>query len=147
MMRAVEAFPLAKPKVISDNGPQFIAKDFKEFIRVAGMQHVRTSPNYPQANGKLERWHATVKGEAIRPGTPLSLEDARRIVGKFVTHYNDVRLHSSIGYVPPRARLEGRDGGITAARDERLAEAREARRIARQRLRQPPADEAQEATT
>jgi putative transposase len=40
---------------ISDNGPQFIAKDFKEFIRISGMTHVRTSPYYPQANGKIER--------------------------------------------------------------------------------------------
>jgi len=42
--------------MISDNGPQFIAKDFKEFIRVTGITHVRTSPYYPQSNGKLERW-------------------------------------------------------------------------------------------
>jgi transposase InsO family protein len=50
--------------VISDNGPQFIAKDFKEFIRLTGMTHVRTSPYYPQSNGKLERYHKTIKGDA-----------------------------------------------------------------------------------
>lgn len=135
LQRGVEAFPEARPKIISDNGPQFIAKDFKEFVRIAGMQHVRTSPYYPQSNGKLERWHASVKGEAIRPATPLSLDDARRVVDRFVGHYNDVRLHSGIGYVAPRARLEGRDKAITAARDEKLAAAREARRVARQRAR------------
>ena len=54
--------------------PQFIAKDFKEFIRISGMTHVRTSPHYPQSNGKIERWHKSLKGECIRPGTPLSLE-------------------------------------------------------------------------
>lgn len=53
--RAKEAFPDAKPRIISDNGPQFIAKDFKQFIRISGMTHVRTSPYYPQSNGKLER--------------------------------------------------------------------------------------------
>ena len=51
-----------------DNGPQFIAKDFKEFIRVSGMTHVRTSPYYPQSNGKLERWHKSLKSECIRAG-------------------------------------------------------------------------------
>jgi transposase InsO family protein len=56
------------PRLISDNGPQFVAKDFKEFIRVAGMSHVRTSPHYPQSNGKLERWHRTLKGDCIRVG-------------------------------------------------------------------------------
>lgn len=55
--RAKEKFPEARPRIISDNGPQFIAKDFKEFIRVSGMTHVRTSPYYPQSNGKLERWN------------------------------------------------------------------------------------------
>jgi putative transposase len=44
-----------KPRIISDNGPQFIARDFKEFIRISGMTHVRTSPYYPQSNGKIER--------------------------------------------------------------------------------------------
>jgi transposase InsO family protein len=138
LQRARERFPDARPTIISDNGPQFIAKDFKEFVRVAGMQHVRTSPYYPQSNGKLERWHASLKGEAIRPGTPLSLDDARRVTAKFVAHYNDVRLHSAIGYVPPRARLEGRDTAITEARDTKLGAAREARAVARQRLRAVP---------
>jgi putative transposase len=77
---ATELYPEARPRIISDNGPQFIAKDFKEFIRISGMTHVRTSPFYPQSNGKIERWHKSLKGECIRPGTPLSLDDARRLV-------------------------------------------------------------------
>jgi len=55
LQRAREKYPEAKPRIISDNGPQFLARDFKEFIRMAGMTHVRTSPSYPQSNGKLER--------------------------------------------------------------------------------------------
>ena len=55
--RAKEKYPGAKPRIISDNGPQFIARDYKEFIRISGMTHVRTSPFYPQSNGKIERWH------------------------------------------------------------------------------------------
>jgi len=47
MQRALEMFPGVAPRIISDNGPQFIAKDFKEFIRISGMKHVRTSPYYP----------------------------------------------------------------------------------------------------
>ena len=54
IQRARERFPDARPRIISDNGPQFIAKDFKEFIRICGMTHVRTSPYYPQSNGKIE---------------------------------------------------------------------------------------------
>ena len=132
IQRAREAFPGETPRIITDNGPQFIAKDFKEFIRIAGMTHVRTSPYYPQSNGKIERWHKTLKGESIRVTVPLSLDDARRLVGDFVTHYNTVRLHSAIGYVTPKDRLEGRHKDIADQRDRRLAEARERRRLARQ---------------
>ena len=119
--------PTKRPRIISDNGSQFMAKDFKEFIRLCGMTHVRTSPYYPQSNGKLERWHGTLKGECLRPGTPLSLEDARRLVSQFVEHYNQVRLHSAIGYVAPADKLAGREQAIFAARDRKLAAARERR--------------------
>ena len=57
LQRAREKHPDARPRIISDNGPQFIAGEFKEFIRLCGMTHVRTSPYYPQSNGKIERWH------------------------------------------------------------------------------------------
>src|SRR5262249_24062683 len=123
----------------SDNGPQFIAKDFKEFIRVCGMTHVKTSPYYPQSNGKIERWHKTLKGDCIRVLTPLSLEDARRIVADYVLHYNTVRLHSALGYVTPLDKLTGRDPEIFTARDRKLAEARERRRQQRQTARAEPA--------
>lgn len=128
LQRAREKFPQARPQIISDNGPQFVAKDFKEFLRQWQTTHVLTSPHYPQSNGKLERYHRTLKEQAIRPKTPLTLEDARRVVGEFVEHYNTVRLHSALGYVTPQDRLEGRHTEIYATRDRKLEEAREARR-------------------
>jgi transposase InsO family protein len=136
VQRAREKFPGVTPRVISDNGPQFIAKDFKEFIRVCGMTHVQTSPHYPQSNGKIERWHRTLKGDCIRMLTPLSLEDARRIVADFVEHYNTVRLHSALGYVTPQDKLDGREQDIFAARDRKLEAARERRKANRQAARQ-----------
>ena len=131
--RAKERYPEAKPRIISDNGPQFIAKDFKEFIRISGMTHVRTSPFYPQSNGKLERWHKSLKRECIRPGTPLTPEDARRLIQRYVDHYNTVRLHSAIGYVTPQDMLDGRQAEIHAARDQKLEEARRQRQLRRQK--------------
>jgi transposase InsO family protein len=141
LQRAREAWPGVTPRVITDNGPQFVAKDFKEFIRIAGMTHVKTSPYYPQSNGKIERWHKTLKGDCIRVQVPLSLDDARRLVADFVQHYNQLRLHSAIGYVTPQDKLLGRDKPIQAERDRKLAEARERRRCLRQAQRcqpQPP---------
>ena len=132
LQRAREAFPETHPRIISDNGPQFIARDFREFIRLSGMTHVRTSPFYPQSNGKQERWHATLKRECIRPGTPLSVEDARRIVADFVAYYNERRLHSAIGYITPKDKLAGRAEAILAEREVKLAAARQARKNRRQ---------------
>jgi len=127
-----ELYEEARPRIISDNGPQVLAKDFKEFIRISGMTHVRTSPYYPQSNGKLERWHKSLKSECIRPGTPLSPEDARRLIQRYVDHYNQVRLHSAIGFVTPADMLAGRQAEIHAARDRKLEAARAHRQLRRQ---------------
>lgn len=136
IQRAKEKFPDARPRIISDNGPQFIARDFKEFIRLSGMTHVKTSPFYPQSNGKLERFHKTIKKECIRPMTPLSLDDARRIVADYIEYYNNVRLHSAIGYIAPADKLNGNDKEIFKERDQKLEAAREQRRIKRQQAHQ-----------
>lgn len=134
VQRCLERYPGVSPRVISDNGPQFIAKEFKVFIREAGMTHVRTSPFYPQSNGKIERFHKTLKHECIRPKTPLSLEDAQQAVAQFVQHYNHVRLHSSLGYVTPAAMLAGKQKEIQNKRDLKLEAARELRKQRREVL-------------
>jgi len=131
LQRAREAFPGERPRIISDNGPQFVARDFKEFIRLSGMTHVRTSPYYPQSNGKIERWHGTLKRDCLRPSVPLSIDEARVLVGRFVAHYNHARLHSAIGYVTPADKLAGCEQVIFAARDRKLAAARERRAVTR----------------
>src|SRR5262249_19680929 len=84
LQRAREQYPGAPPRIISGNRPPFIGRDFKEFIAICGMTHVKASPYYPQSNGKIERWFKTLKGECLRTTTPLSVEDARRLVAEFV---------------------------------------------------------------
>jgi transposase InsO family protein len=121
--------PGCTARIISDNVPQFIAKDFKEFIRISGMTHVRTSPYYSQSNGKIERWHKSLKGECIRPGSPLSLDDAQRLVSGSMGHYNNV---SATGYITPKDMLAGRQQEIHAERDRKLEAARKQRQIRRQ---------------
>lgn len=128
LQRAREKVPGARPRIISDNGPQFVARDFKVFIREAGMTHVRTSPYYPQSNGKIEAWHKTLKVETIRPESPETKEEAELLVERHVTDYNHVRLHSGIGWITPADKLAGREEAIWAERDRRLEAAREARR-------------------
>ncbi|MEI7987263.1 MAG: DDE-type integrase/transposase/recombinase [Armatimonadota bacterium] len=129
--RALEKHPGVHPRIISDNGPQFIAKDFKEFIRVYNLTHVRTSPYYPQSNGKLERWHGSLKQECIRPSCPATKEEAEKRVTRYVLHYNSVRLHSAIGYVTPADCLAGLSQVIGEERDRKLEEARQRRQVKR----------------
>src|SRR5690606_9182381 len=121
-----------KPKLISDNGPQFISKDFKDSIRAAGMTHVHTSPYHPQSNGKQERMQGTIKKECIREKCPRTVEEAERWLGEYIERYNKKRLHSSIGYVTPLDMLEGRQKEIHQARDQKLEAARDRRRQNRQ---------------
>ena len=104
-----------------------------------------------QTNGKKERWFGTLKRECIRPGTPLSLEDARRLVADFVEHYNTVRLHSAIGYVTPADKLLGLETVVHIQRDHKLEEARQRRQEMRQAARgncEPPrlADQSTDGT-
>ena len=137
VQQARERYPDARPRIISDQGSQFKSREFKSFITLWQASHVMTSPYYPQSNGKLERFHRTLKEQAIRPKTPLTLDDAKRITGDFIDYYNTQRLHSAIGYITPADRLAGRQNEIHAARDKKLEAARERRRIARQILTQP----------
>ena len=139
LQRAKEKFPDARPRIISDNGPQFIARDFKAFIRLSGMTHVRTAPYYPQSNGKIEAWHKTLKTTTIGPNAPASVGDARRLVASFVSYYNKQRLHSATGYIAPADKLVGREHAIWNRRDEKLEAARELRRRRRAQLRGTPA--------
>ena len=135
--RAKEFYPGTHARVISDNGPQFIAKDFKEFIRISGMSHVRISAGYPQSNGKIERWHKTLKADAIRPAQPSTLDEARRVVARFVEHYNRIRLHSAIGYIAPLDFMAGKAEAIWSERYRKLESARDRRR--QRRLEKVPA--------
>lgn len=127
IQRALEKNPDAKGVVISDNGPQFISKDFNEFIRENELTHVTTSVYYPQSNGKLERFHGTIKREEIRANAYLDIEDARRRVERYIRYYNEKRLHSSIYYLTPEEVFEGKMEARLAERQRKLDEAQKRR--------------------
>lgn len=124
LQRTREMYPGHAPRIISDNGPQFISRDFREFIRICGMTHVRTSPYYPQSNGKLERLNKTLKVTTIRPGMPDTPDAARKLVERFALDYNHHRLHSAIGFVTPAMKLAGNEQQVWDARDRKLEAAR-----------------------
>ena len=127
IQRAKEKYPHARPRIISDNGSQFICRDFKEFIRKSGFTHVRTSVGYPQSNGKQERFHGTLKREAIRCQSYTDLEDARKQIAEYIEYYNTKRLHSAIYYLTPEDVLLGRTKARLKERQEKLDASREIR--------------------
>lgn len=130
--RALKVFPGVRPRIISDNGTQFIAKDFTEFMRLKGLQHVRTSIAHPQSNGKLERFHATISAECLRSKSFLDLEDARRRIAEYIAYYNTKRLHSAIYYLTPQDVLDGRTLDRLHEREQKLEHAERLRRLMRQ---------------
>ena len=99
---------------------------------------MRTSPFYPQSNGKIERFHQSLKRECIRPKTPVSVNDARNVVSSYVDHYNNQRLHGAIGYIAPIDKLQGRAQEIFDERERKLHQARQ-RRKARLNSQRTPA--------
>lgn len=127
IQKALEKYPDERPRLISDNGPQFISKDFGEYLRSSGLQHVRTSIAYPQANGKVERYHRTVHEECLRNTSFITLDDARNQIFKYIEKYNKERLHSSLFYLTPEDYLLGKVDDRLAEREKKLKEALENR--------------------
>ncbi len=124
-------------RISSDNGPPFIANDFKVFERLTGLSHVRTSPNYPQCNCKLERFHCILKDRCIRPNCPATYkEEAQKRVTLFIEPYNNVRMHSAISYITPADKLVGLKTKICAGRDRKLNKPRSRWERARKTQRQ-----------
>lgn len=122
LQRTHELYADAKPKLITDNGSQFISNQFKGFLADKGFTHVRTSTNYPQANGKIERQFRTIK-EELRAKSILSCEDMEQQIQEIIDEYNFRRYHSALGYVAPMDVVLGRDPNIKLQRRRKLDEA------------------------
>lgn len=120
IQRAKDKYPEAKPRIITDNGSQFISKEFKYFISQIEATHVRTSVNYPQSNGKIERFHKTISSECLRVKTAYSLERQKEIIREYIEYYNNERLHSSIFYLTPSDILFKRDTEKLEIREKKL---------------------------
>ena len=80
---------------------------------------MRTSPNYPQSNGKVERFHGTIKKECIRKKVLLDQDHAKIIIGSYITFYNNQRLHSANAYIAHADQLAGRDNIIHEDKEEK----------------------------
>jgi transposase InsO family protein len=106
-----------RPRLLSDNGSSYIAGDLADWLGGKGIVHVRGAPNHPQTQGKIERWHQTLKNRVLLENyfLPGQLEAA---VAAFVEHYNNHRYHESLGNLAPADVYFGRGPAILEAREK-----------------------------
>jgi transposase InsO family protein len=119
---------LHKPRLLSDNGPSYIATELAEWIDANGMSHVRGAPLHPQTQGKIERWHQTLKNRILLENYFLP-GDLERQIEAFVEHYNHRRHHESFGNVTPADAYFGRASAIIEQRERIKQKTIEYRRL------------------
>ena len=117
-----------RPRLLSDNGSSYISGDLAKWLEEQRMDHVRGAPNHPQTQGKIERWHQTLKNRILLENhyLPGALEQA---IGDFIEHYNNQRYHESLGNLTPADVYCGRAETILARRKEIKAKTIRKRRL------------------
>lgn len=104
-----------RPRLLSDNGAPYVAGDLATWLEDKGMEHVRGAPYHPQTQGKIERWHQTLKNRMLLDNYYLP-GDLERQIDAFVVHYNHIRYHESIDNLTPADVYFGRAETILAER-------------------------------
>jgi len=112
-----QATVLHKPRLLSDNGSSYVAGDLANWLEEKGMDHVRGAPHHPQTQGKIERWHQTMKNRVLLEHYYLP-GDLERQIGAFVDYYNHRRYHESLKNVTPADVYFGRSEAILREREK-----------------------------
>jgi transposase InsO family protein len=105
-----------RPRLLSDNGPCYIAGDLATWLSDQGIPHTRGSPGHPQTQGKIERWHQTLKNRILLENDFLP-GDLEAQIDAFVDHYNQRRYHESLGNLTPADVYFGRGQTILLERE------------------------------
>lgn len=127
VQKAMDKFPGVKPRIITDNGAQYISKEFKQFIKQAELEQITTSVKYPQSNGKIERFHRSINQECLRIISPVNFDEYKIYVEDYVNFYNTKRLHASLSYLTPEDYLLGRKNEKLKLRENKLENAEKLR--------------------
>ena len=117
-----------KPRLLSDNGSSYVSGDLAKWLEDAGMDHVRGAPNHPQTQGKIERWHQTLKNRILLDNYYLP-GDLKAHIGRFVDHYNHLRYHESLRNLTPADVYFGRGMTILLQRERIKRETIRKRRL------------------
>lgn len=134
LQKALEEYRNENPRVITDNGGQFISKEFKNYLRFVGIKHSRTRVNHPQSNGKIERFHKSIKTECIRIEPITSKDVAKKRIGEYIYNYNNRRLHAALNYLRPVDYLKGSPEALLEERSRKLTLGRVLRKQKRKKV-------------
>lgn len=105
-----------RPRLLSDNGSSYIATELADWLEDKGMDHVRGAPYHPQTQGKIERWHQTLKNRVLLENYFLP-GDLKGQIGRFISHYNHHRYHESLQNLTPADVYFGRGDQILQQRE------------------------------
>jgi putative transposase len=106
-----------RPRLLSDNGPSYLATELADWLAQKGMSHTRGKPYHPMTQGKIERWHLSLKSRILLENYYRS-GDLERAVAAFVEHYNHRRYHESLDNLTPADVYFGRGARILATRHQ-----------------------------
>jgi putative transposase len=113
--------------LLSDNGSGYISQQFNEYLRLVGVRHITASPFHPQTNGKIERYHRTIKSEINQ--VPYEMpSDLKEAIGAFIEYYNYRRYHEGLGNVTPYEVYTGKHLEIIQRRKEEKSRTLQARK-------------------
>lgn len=118
-----------RPFIVSDNGPEFIGREFRQVIKENHGRRMRISAYHPQSNGIDERHHRSLREECLNGKAISSIIHAREIIKKWVDEYNNHRLHSAIKYMAPVVWHKGDPQKVLTVRKNRLNEAKKLRKL------------------
>jgi putative transposase len=135
LAKGADGQPVAKPVIQSDNGSGYMAREFLLVLQENGLGHHRIRPHCPEENGTMERAYRTLR-EALDGEELTNLLQARDVLARVVRWYNEQRLHSALGYLPPVVYYRGNPKERHAERRRKMAEARHRRKETNLELRQ-----------
>jgi putative transposase len=120
MAIALEKVPGRRPRIVRDNGSQFMAKEWREVVRHFELEEIPIRVRHPESNGRMERYHRSVREEAFGDGEVEGFYQGRELLGEWVRYYNEERLHSALKYLRPVDYYRGNPEALLAERERKL---------------------------
>jgi transposase InsO family protein len=128
MAIALEKVPGRRPRIVRDNGSQFMAKEWREVVRHFELEEIPIRVRHPESNGRMERYHRSVREEAFGDGEVEGFYQGREFLEEWVKYYNEERLHSALNYLRPVDYYRGNPEALLAERERKLKAAAARRR-------------------